>query len=419
MLRLSEEDREMEFLENQIFNATTTLAQRNCLLHLYHRQQRHQNKYNHRCWSSSSSSSSTSSSASFNDECIPSTDASSSPSFLLWEKFQALELRDANGADLCLPFPYHSSHARRIPAPVFDASLAFALALSYNEDHQLNVMSRVSKYNQLNGIDVVDGDGEDSFILQGSDLHLHYVANANPGGMCFAAPILDRQESKCLANLRGCIYFVAKNQQGCRFLQRKFDERRAEDIEMIFEELVGHIAELMVNPFANYLMQKLFDVCTEDQRRRVVRMLTAHPFQLVRLSLNNHGTRAVQRLVETLTTHQQIQAVVDVLRPGYRILIKDLNGHHVILRCLQCLAIDYNKVRFDHVIGYLFFLFLILFFLQHIFAAAADHCVEIASDQHGCCVLQRCLFYSDGRYQANLIMQIVDNGFHLAQHPFG
>ena len=46
-----------------------------------------------------------------------------------------------------------------------------------------------------------------------------------------------------------------------RFLQRKFDEGGASAIATVFDELLEHVTELMMDPFGNYLVQKLLDRC--------------------------------------------------------------------------------------------------------------------------------------------------------------
>ncbi|XP_028753168.1 putative pumilio homolog 7, chloroplastic [Neltuma alba] len=206
--------------------------------------------------------------------------------------------------------------------------------------------------------------------------------------------------SKChsLAGARGYICLIAKDQQGCRFLQRMFDEGTPEDVQVIFNEIINHVVELMVNPFGNYLMQKLLDVCTEEQRMRIILMVTLERGQLVRISLNTHGTRVVQKLIETLKIRQQISLVVSALEPGFLELIKDLNGNHVIQRCLQFLSNEDNKF---------------------IFVAAAKYCIEIATHQHGCCVLQRCISHSSGEDRDRLIAEISANALLLAQDQYG
>ncbi|KAK6945721.1 Pumilio RNA-binding repeat [Dillenia turbinata] len=210
----------------------------------------------------------------------------------------------------------------------------------------------------------------------------------------FALPI----NYNSLVEARGKIRLLAKDQHGCRFLQRMFDEGTVQDVQIIFSEIVDHIVELMMNPFGNYLIQKLLDVCTEEQRMHILLGVTATPGELVRISLNAHGTRVVQKLIETLKTRQQILLVVSALEPGFLALIKDLNGNHVVQRCLQCLSNEDNKF---------------------IFIAAANHCVDIATHQHGCCVLQRCIRHSTGEHRDKLIAEISANGLRLAQDAFG
>ncbi|XP_010939632.1 putative pumilio homolog 7, chloroplastic [Elaeis guineensis] len=196
----------------------------------------------------------------------------------------------------------------------------------------------------------------------------------------------------------GCIYRMAKDQHGCRLLQQKFDEGKPHEVVAIFNGIINHVVELMVNPFGNYLMQKLLEVCTEEQRMNILIVLSQDPAELVRISLNTHGTRAVQKLIETIKTPQQIARVVSALKPGFLDLIKDLNGNHVVQRCLQCLSAKDN---------------------EFIFVAAAEHCVDIATHRHGCCVLQRCIGHAIGEHRAKLVAEISANGLFLAQDAFG
>ncbi|CAA2965405.1 pumilio homolog 8, chloroplastic [Olea europaea subsp. europaea] len=206
--------------------------------------------------------------------------------------------------------------------------------------------------------------------------------------------------SKCssLTEAQGYIYHMAKDQHGCRFLQQIFDEGTPQDVQIIFSEIVDHAAELMTNPFGNYLMQKLLDVCNEEQSTQILLRVTEVPGDLVRISLNTHGTRVVQKLIESLKTRQQILLVISALEPGFLALIKDLNGNHVVQRCLQCFTNEDSKF---------------------IFVAAATYCVDIATHQHGCCVLQRCISHSTGEHWENLVAEISANGLLLAQDAYG
>ncbi|KAL3814417.1 hypothetical protein ACJIZ3_015685 [Penstemon smallii] len=258
---------------------------------------------------------------------------------------------------------------------------------------------------------------EDSLIIQGegvnygmnrgkarirgqSSKNFHHVSGAGkPEDIC-RSPKMVSPSSKCssLAEAQGHIYNMAKDQNGCRFLQRMFDEGTIQDVQIIFNEIIDHVVELMMNPFGNYLMQKLLEVCNEEQRMHILFRVVEEPGELVKISLNTHGTRVVQKLIETLKTKHQIVLVISALEPGFLKLIKDLNGNHVVQRCLQCFSNEDSKF---------------------IFVAAAKYCVDIATHQHGCCVLQRCISHSTGEHLENLVSEISANGLLLAQDAYG
>ncbi|KAL6758254.1 ARM repeat-containing protein [Haematococcus lacustris] len=201
-----------------------------------------------------------------------------------------------------------------------------------------------------------------------------------------------------LEEVAGQVLAVAQDQNGCRFLQRKFDEGGPAAVALVLEEVLECVVELMVDPFGNYLVQKLLDRCSEQQRLEVLRRV-AQRGELASVALNTHGTRAVQKLIETLSSREQRQIVVEALRgAGVVSLIKDLNGNHVVQRCLQRLGPEDAQFIYD---------------------AASAHCVEIATHRHGCCVLQRCIDFATSAQKKELIERVAENAFVLSQDAFG
>ncbi|RZC77788.1 hypothetical protein C5167_001999 [Papaver somniferum] len=206
------------------------------------------------------------------------------------------------------------------------------------------------------------------------------------------------QKFNSLDEVAGRIYKLAKDQNGARFLQRRFIEGTTEDINKIFCEIIDHIVELMTDSFGNYLVQKLLEVCSETQRMQILRAITKKPGDLVKISSDMHGTRAVQKVIETLKSQEQFSMVVSSLKPGIVSLIKDPHGNHVAQRCLQHLMPQYSGFLFE---------------------AVTAHCFELATDRHGCCVLQKCLSNSDFEQKRRLICEVTSNALILSQDPFG
>ncbi|KAI7848445.1 armadillo-type protein [Circinella umbellata] len=198
-----------------------------------------------------------------------------------------------------------------------------------------------------------------------------------------------------LEDFLGKIYELCKDQNGCRFLQKKLEELDRQQIQLIFEEVQPHFVELMTEPFGNYLCQKLIEHCDDSQRDILVD--TVAP-DLLKISLNMHGTRAVQRFIEFLSTPQQIRAVTVALNPNVVTLIKDLNGNHVIQKCLHRLSAEHKQFIYD---------------------AVSENCIQVATHRHGCCVLQRCIDYAAENQKNQLVKVITWHALPLVQDPFG
>ncbi|KAF2180251.1 ARM repeat-containing protein [Zopfia rhizophila CBS 207.26] len=191
------------------------------------------------------------------------------------------------------------------------------------------------------------------------------------------------------------IYTLCKDQHGCRFLQKKLEERNAEYLQIIFDETAPHVVELMTDPFGNYLCQKLLEYTNNEQRNTLVR--NASP-ALVQIALNQHGTRALQKMIEFISTPEQITMIIHAFAGQVVELIQDLNGNHVIQKCL-------NHLKAEDA--------------QFIFDAVGANCITVGTHRHGCCVLQRCIDHASGFQKVQLVRQITANSFHLVQDPFG
>ncbi|KAK2461726.1 hypothetical protein APHAL10511_006189 [Amanita phalloides] len=198
-----------------------------------------------------------------------------------------------------------------------------------------------------------------------------------------------------LEDLQGEIPSLCRDQHGCRYLQKKLEEGVAEHRDMIFRETFSHFAELMTDPFGNYLCQKLLEYCTDEQRNLICESVAQ---DLVSISLNMHGTRAVQKMIDFLSTRRQIRSIIVALSLHVVVLIKDLNGNHVIQKCLNKLAPEDN---------------------QFIYNAVAANCVEVATHRHGCCVLQRCIDHASDHQRIQLVNEITYNALTLVQDPYG
>ena len=113
----------------------------------------------------------------------------------------------------------------------------------------------------------------------------------------------------------------------------------------------------------------MLEFSTDDQRNLICESVAQ---DLVNISLNMHGTRAVQKMIDFLSTRRQVNVFISSPRPSHPhsllqqqtdgkynsqihsiivalslhvvVLIKDLNGNHVIQKCLNKLSPEDNQV---------------------------------------------------------------------------
>ncbi|CBH14941.1 pumillio RNA binding protein, putative [Trypanosoma brucei gambiense DAL972] len=198
-------------------------------------------------------------------------------------------------------------------------------------------------------------------------------------------------------NLRGNVYELAKDQHGCRFLQRLLCDPEA-DCEIprtIMSEIVPHVAELMTDQYANFLVQKLFDIMPKDVRYNVA--CVAAP-KIAAIALTPHGTFSVQKMIETISSREELVIIREALSKDVVRLVKDANGNHAIQKVLQRFEPD-DK--------------------EFVYAAVAVDCITIAKNKQGCCVLQRCLEYASPAQRSTLVRHILECCLQIAEDPYG
>lgn len=96
-----------------------------------------------------------------------------------------------------------------------------------------------------------------------------------------------------LEDLRGQIAFVAKDHVGCRFLQKKIEEGKMEEIEMIFNEVMeeghDHFRELMVDQFGTEFIQKLVEGINREGWTKMLDMVMSDERKLKDMCTDQHG----------------------------------------------------------------------------------------------------------------------------------
>ena len=125
---------------------------------------------------------------------------------------------------------------------------------------------------------------------------------------------------------------LARDQGGCRFLQKKIDEGNPVIKDRIFNATIDSFMDIMNDPFGNYLAQKITETARKEQQTDIIRKIQEDPVALCR---HAHGTRSIQKIIEIIKDPAQITLLSSFLSEKVQELAEDINGNHVIQKILQ------------------------------------------------------------------------------------
>ncbi|KAG0669644.1 protein necessary for high temperature growth [Maudiozyma exigua] len=172
---------------------------------------------------------------------------------------------------------------------------------------------------------------------------------------------------------------LATDQFGCRFLQKKLESNSTDESDLVrdlmFDQIKPYFINLILDPFGNYLIQKLCEYLTIDQRTILIDSIYPHVFKI---SINQYGTRSLQKIIDTVDNESQIDLIVKGFSAEFTsidqivVLINDLNGNHVIQKCI----FKFPSRKFDFIISAII---------------EKNNIITISTHKHGCCVLQKLL----------------------------
>ncbi|XP_019152617.1 PREDICTED: pumilio homolog 9-like isoform X2 [Ipomoea nil] len=216
------------------------------------------------------------------------------------------------------------------------------------------------------------------------------------------SPEVHHRKHQCsllnLEDLRGKIISLGKDQTGCRILQHSLNFWTTEEIEVVLSEVIDSLVDLMNHQSGSYLIQKLFSLCSDEQKLRIILALTMNPYDLVYICLNSFGARAMHKMLEVLSSFEQRFMVMTALSLGAVTLACDTNGHLVVLYCLNNFPFEFNERFINGIV---------------------DKCFRVATNIRGCRVLQLCVENARGEVRERLVCEILANAVHLSGDPYG
>ena len=185
----------------------------------------------------------------------------------------------------------------------------------------------------------------------------------------------------------------AKDRFGSRQLQQIIETCTQEKKNEIFNALSVKLDELIFDPFANYVIQKICELATQEQQTFLLKFFLPHAKSITD---QGSGCRVLQKFIEN-TSPQNVDQLYIALRPYFIELCLSQNGNHIIQR-----FIDVLPERIDEMIQ-----------------AIQNHVIQLVVDNCGCRVVQRIFDHFDIAKLQLLVDEVNQEPVQLAENQYG
>ena len=182
-------------------------------------------------------------------------------------------------------------------------------------------------------------------------------------------------------------HFSYKTKEGSLMLQQCLATSAPEDIENIFVQVRPILPDLILDPFANYAVQKLVNACTVGQR---VAMITDMKDDLLEFACHPRGTHVVQNLANLCSSPEEESLYISAFKGK----VKEMTIHPYASHVVQKLMVNFQQKHH---------------FIKEIRGSAS----ALASHKHGVCVINAML------RDPVILSELMGDFLKLIQDPYG
>ena len=187
-------------------------------------------------------------------------------------------------------------------------------------------------------------------------------------------------------------------QIGSRIMQKYLNKFPSEILTLLIIKLGASLNRIMIDIYGNYFCQKLFNICTSDQRILILENIKNN---FVSISKDNSGTHVIQAMLDTISSPTEEILILTSLKGHEMDLAFDTNGTHVLQKILS--VIDESKrEQLNNV----------LFNESNIKA--------LCIDSKGICVIKKMIKEVEKDiYKSIIIDGIFSNCIEISENPYG
>jgi len=118
-----------------------------------------------------------------------------------------------------------------------------------------------------------------------------------------------------------------------RELRKRLDRTETDTAEAntVADECMDEIVELSSDYIGNTVVQRLFELCDDDVKTRMLTFIAPH---LAAIGIHKNGTWAAQKIIECITTPEQMKLIREHVGPYVPPLLLDQFGNYMVQCCL-------------------------------------------------------------------------------------
>lgn len=191
---------------------------------------------------------------------------------------------------------------------------------------------------------------------------------------------------------------LIKDQNGCRYLQKKIDEDSVINSEIIYENIKTKINEILCDQFGNYLFQKLYESLKLEYRVEILESIKNNIYDLC---LHPYGTRGIQKIITVdYNCDEIVELLLSIILANLDVISTDANGNHIIQISLKYFCNKYKMILIDEILS-------------------INHLIYISKAKHGSSVIQLSFIYCNEEQHVKFINNIINNILTLIRDQYG
>jgi hypothetical protein len=247
----------------------------------------------------------------------------------------------ANSVDFTNASPFRANHNNNLNK-IITTNMANHAYSTYESDPNINLMTHPNYVNPYAYSFCLENNVYKNYLIDsGKGINFNTNSNSNKVNLPIPPVRFNPSEDKSVLDN---LMILIKDQNGCRMIQKKLEERKEEFIKKFYEKIKPNICDIICDQFGNYVIQKFVDCCND--KTTIKNILLSLKQKIYTIFTNCYGTRGIQKIIEFVNEESEYNIIKEYTKGKVFNLIRDVNGNHVI----QKILLVYPTNRSDHIL---------------------------------------------------------------------